>query len=219
MTSSAADVPIQISDIVYPVHVLGPGRRVGIWMQGCSIGCRGCMATHTWAASAGITTTVADVLKSVSGHSTNGLDGITISGGEPSEQPEALRALLVGLQAMPHAAERDILVYTGRSGTWVSGEGSRLFIGADAVMAEPFDVARMGSSPLRGSENQDLITLTPLGELRFAQKALPPRRQIQLYRLEDQLVLIGIPGPEDLEHVRGMARDQGLKMKALRWTV
>ncbi len=36
----------------FPVTVLGPGRRIGIWLQGCSIGCAGCISQDTWEADA-----------------------------------------------------------------------------------------------------------------------------------------------------------------------
>ena len=41
---------IALNRLHWPVTVLGPGRRVGIWMQGCSIGCRGCVSRDTWPA-------------------------------------------------------------------------------------------------------------------------------------------------------------------------
>ncbi len=28
----------------FPVTVLGPGRRIGLWLQGCTIRCRGCVS-------------------------------------------------------------------------------------------------------------------------------------------------------------------------------
>jgi len=37
-----------INLIHYPIHTLGPGERIGVWTQGCSLRCKGCMSTHTW---------------------------------------------------------------------------------------------------------------------------------------------------------------------------
>jgi anaerobic ribonucleoside-triphosphate reductase activating protein len=35
----------------YPVTTLGPGRRIGLWLQGCGLGCPGCLSQDTWAVS------------------------------------------------------------------------------------------------------------------------------------------------------------------------
>ncbi|HAU1321526.1 TPA: radical SAM protein, partial [Legionella pneumophila] len=39
---------IYISRVHFPVTTLGPGHRIGIWFQGCSIRCPGCISTDTW---------------------------------------------------------------------------------------------------------------------------------------------------------------------------
>ena len=39
---------ISINNYKYPVTVLGPGKRIVVWTQGCSIRCKGCMSIHTW---------------------------------------------------------------------------------------------------------------------------------------------------------------------------
>jgi len=33
---------IAISRAHFPISTLGPGLRLGVWMQGCSIRCKGC---------------------------------------------------------------------------------------------------------------------------------------------------------------------------------
>ena len=99
---------LNLSRLHYPVTTLGPGRRVGIWFQGCSIRCPGCVSVDTWAAGQG-GTTVSAVLAAVSPWLVTA-DGVTISGGEPFDQVDALLALLRGLRS---AGAEDILVYSG----------------------------------------------------------------------------------------------------------
>ena len=61
---------IAISRIHYPVTTLGPGKRIGIWMQGCSIRCPGCISADTWAPGRGVVrvrSVIERILRSVSG--------------------------------------------------------------------------------------------------------------------------------------------------------
>ncbi|HEX8094501.1 4Fe-4S cluster-binding domain-containing protein [Jatrophihabitans sp.] len=182
----------------FPVTVLGPGRRAGIWFQGCSIGCAGCMSLDTWA-DRGIEKVpvgaVLDWLESLPG---GGADGVTISGGEPTEQPEALRALLDGLAAWRAGTGRDVLLFTGREPAWVRGAGAAVVRGADAVVAGPFVAAEAGTTPLRGSDNQELVVLTERGRQAYDDLSGFRREAVQLGADATGLWLIGIPMPGGL---------------------
>lgn len=99
-----------LSRIHYPVTTLGPGNRIGIWFQGCSIRCPGCVSVDTWATGKG-GVPIDDVISTISTwfHEAN---GITISGGEPFDQKEALKTLLSKIR---EHTDVDILIYSGYS--------------------------------------------------------------------------------------------------------
>src|ERR1700675_2440335 len=99
---------LQLSRLHFPVTTLGFGRRIGVWFQGCSIRCPGCVSVDTWDPQQG-TSTVAAVLAAMDPW-LNEADGMTVSGGEPFEQVGALVALL---SAVRPRLRGDILVYTG----------------------------------------------------------------------------------------------------------
>ena len=100
---------IRLSRLHHPVTTLGPGVRAGVWVQGCPIGCRGCMSTDTWEAGPEHEIDTGEVLRWLD--TLDRVDGVTISGGEPFEQPEAVRALVTEIaRSRPDA---DILVYSG----------------------------------------------------------------------------------------------------------
>lgn len=92
----------------FPVTTLGPGQRLGIWFQGCSIRCSGCISADTWGPGRTVVD-VASLLEQVAPW-LHEADGITISGGEPFDQFDALLQMLVGLRQRTAA---DILVYSG----------------------------------------------------------------------------------------------------------
>src|SRR3982750_2714627 len=88
---------IELNKAHFPVTVLGPGRRIGLWLQGCSIGCPNCISRDTWEAEPGKAIEIAALLAWCREVTQNVLDGVTISGGEPFDQPDALLALLRSL--------------------------------------------------------------------------------------------------------------------------
>lgn len=92
-------------------------------------------------------------------------EGVTISGGEPFDQPEALRALLQNLR---RRTATDVLVYSGYTFSEIESlvnESSGLI---DVLISEPYVEQATQTSPLRGSDNQVMHFLTELGRKRFA---------------------------------------------------
>ena len=212
---------VLVSRVHHPVTVLGPGRRAGIWFQGCTIRCPGCVAVDTWRADPATAVPVAEVLAWLESLPGDQLDGVTVSGGEPSDQPDALAAVLGGVDALRRARGGDpfdVLVFSGRQPEWVEGPGRHLFAGADAVMAGPYIEALAGTSLLRGSENQRLVALTELGRHRFADNRLPPRSRLQVESDDEGLWMIGIPLPGVMAGLVRGAHEAGLVLRGRSWT-
>ncbi len=156
---------IVLSRVHFPVTTLGPGRRLGIWFQGCSIRCPGCVSADTWP-SRTEQIPVTHVLSAVSEYAC-AADGVTISGGEPFEQPEALGELLSLLRPIL-PPDGDVLVYSGLPFAslepWLLKWPGLI----DALISEPFDTLAPQTRPLMGSDNQVLHTLTDRGQERYA---------------------------------------------------
>ena len=70
----------------------GPGVRYTLFMQGCPHNCKGCHNPDTHDINKGKILDVKDVYNDII--TTRYIDGVTISGGDPFFQPEALRELL-----------------------------------------------------------------------------------------------------------------------------
>lgn len=200
--------PIAISRLHFPVTALGPGPRVGIWMQGCSIRCPGCVSMDTWTHGRGMTTVekVIDAIRPWLDRAA----GVTISGGEPFEQPQALATLLRELRC---ASAADILVFTGYPREAIEPELRRLDGLVDALVTDPFDHLAPQTLALRGSDNQRLHLLTPLGLERFAsyERAADAREQSLDLMFDDDgaIWLAGIPKRNDLRRLQSLLRSQG----------
>jgi len=66
----------------------GPGLRIVIWTQGCLHNCKGCHNPDTHDLNGGFSEDVDNVIKFIEESKIQ--KGITLSGGEPFLQPEAL---------------------------------------------------------------------------------------------------------------------------------
>ena len=199
---------LRLSRVHFPVTTLGPGQRLGIWFQGCSIQCPGCISADTWATNRG-NTTLEDILQQIIVLLPEA-DGITISGGEPFDQPEALVALL---SALRQRTEADILVYSGHSFETLSPVLQRAHGLIDALITDPFQLLSAHSRPLRGSDNQRMHLLTSLGRERFTQFERFLTGQDKLLDVmfdEDGSVwFAGIPSRGDFQRLRDLLQDEG----------
>ncbi|MGH9300239.1 MAG: 4Fe-4S single cluster domain-containing protein, partial [Acidimicrobiales bacterium] len=192
---------LRLSRMHYPVTVLGFGQRIGIWFQGCSIGCRGCISKDTWPADEGFAVTVDEVLDRCEAWAAAGaLDGITISGGEPFEQPAGLLALLDGLTAWlgPRRESVDIMCYSGYPERRLLEAFPEIVQRLDVLVPNPFVQARAPGGRWQGSNNQRLAVLTPLGESRYGGAPSTPATPEIQFVVDDGIWLIGVPRPGDM---------------------
>lgn len=217
---------LRLARIHHPVTVLGPGRRIGMWVQGCSIGCAGCMSKDTWAFDSGHEVLVEEVVRSLvdirDDAAADGLPltGVTISGGEPFDQPLGLQRLASQLRAA--WPDVDLLAYSGYRWERLVRDHAPVLGVLDAVMSEPFVRSRPTALPWRGSANQRLHLLTPLGRSRFehaeregSASSDAPRLQVAVN--ESGVHLIGIPDRDLLDGLDEALRANGLELEDPSW--
>ena len=99
-----------IARILYPVQVLGPGKRVGIWFVGCKHKCKGCSNPELWNINETSYVTIEQVEKLIRNVAKeNVIDGFTITGGDPMEQASEIADLLEKVKDI----SEDVMLYTG----------------------------------------------------------------------------------------------------------
>lgn len=154
-----ADLAWSIHAVLSRTEANGPGRRFGIWVQGCSLACPGCFNPETHA-SAPPSRTVADVLRELG--DALPVDGVTISGGEPLDQPAPLAAFIASLRQTPHLSRLGVVVFSGYTRAEIESDPARLAaIGqADTVIAGRYNAALHLAQGLRGSSNKTYWHLT-----------------------------------------------------------
>lgn len=100
---------IRIHKILTGSRANGPGTRNVVWLQGCSLSCPGCFNPETHAPDGGTSIATDDLCGRLLDPE-NPCGGITISGGEPFQQPEALFELL---QELRNRNSPPVLVFSG----------------------------------------------------------------------------------------------------------
>lgn len=205
----------------YPVTTLGPGLRAGIWTQGCTIGCAGCMSRDTWDPEAGTTNAVADVLAWLRGLPDE-LSGVTVSGGEPFQQPDALCALLCGIRDWSSLRPRpvDVMVYSGYTTAALrrSPRRAEAMDLCDVVVTGPYIARRAPGGRWRGSANQRIEVMTRLGHDRFATPADEPSRgELEMGLDDGRWWIVGVPRPGDLERAEDVLARHGIAVRDVSW--
>lgn len=137
-------------------------------------------------------------------------NGVTLSGGEPFDQPDALAALLAHL---PLTVDQDVLVYSGHPFEHIASHPSLVDGQIDALISDPYLVETPQTLPLRGSDNQRLRLLTDLGRNRFSAFQAPVstghRSLDVMFDTDGTVWLAGIPRPGDMDRLRDILGAQG----------
>ena len=198
-----------VARILYPVRVLGPGNRVGIWFSGCPHGCPGCSNPELWEFHERYKTdadTVLGLLDRIPGP----IDGFTLTGGDPFAQPEALAELLPRLREI----SPDILVYSGWQRQELEDRHPDLLSGIAVLIDGPYLDERNNGCFLRGSDNQGIHILQKALRSRYEPYLREGRNEIQNFTAGSSVISVGIHRPgynaalQNLVKIRGLEEEQ-----------
>ncbi|WP_282693617.1 4Fe-4S single cluster domain-containing protein [Streptomyces sp. CC208A] len=130
----------------------GPGLRFVVWSQGCSLACAGCFNPETHDPRAAPARRVEDLVDEAAG--TDGVEGVTLTGGEPLEQPGAVAAFC---RAIRRRTRLGIIVLTGFTRAEVESHPLRTAAVADVdlLVAGRYNARLRLGAGLRGSANKE----------------------------------------------------------------
>lgn len=155
---------IRVAGMIEESIVDGPGLRFVLFTQGCEHNCEGCHNPETHDKLAGNLVDISEIVKA---YQNSGASGITISGGEPFLQGEALS--LLGNEI--HRLGGDVITYTGyeyrrlQEIQRIHPAVKMLLDVTDLLIDGPFIMAkRTLDRPFMGSTNQKLIALSEKGQ-------------------------------------------------------
>jgi anaerobic ribonucleoside-triphosphate reductase activating protein len=103
------EITLRVAQIVPVTEAEGPGRRFALWFQGCPLRCPGCCNPEMLPFAGGQTMHLREVLRAIGKAVEEGIEGITLLGGEPM----AHAASAAPLARLVQAWNLSVMVFTG----------------------------------------------------------------------------------------------------------
>lgn len=135
----------------------GPGIRLAVFAQGCPHACPGCHNPESWAFDGGQEAEVDQIIRKMDQNPL--LDGVTLSGGEPFAQAEAMAA--IGRAA--HERGLNVITFTGYRWEVLTApqappQWRELLEVTDVLVDGPFVMSQRSLElTFRGSKNQRVL--------------------------------------------------------------
>lgn len=184
---------LRLAQIVPCTEAEGPGHRFAIWVQGCPLRCPGCCNPEMLPFEGGWETTV-DALAEWAGRAAaeDGVEGITLLGGEPLAQAAGAAALARQVQALGLS----VMIFSGFTleeiQTSADPDALDLLAHTDLLVDGPY--LRDQPEPRRrwiGSSNQRIHALTDRYRVDDPRWSGPNTLELRL--VEGELTVNGFP--------------------------
>ena len=177
MQNPDSGVTLNLHAVLSSSRSNGPGARYVIWFQGCTLGCSGCFNPETHAAEARSLVTVRELMWGI-GQVEHRIEGITISGGEPLQQPQGLLHLL---RTVRRETDLSIVLFSGYEMSEILQMklGGFILAELDVLIAGRYQREQHLGAGLRGSSNQTVHLLNDRYTLREVEATLDSEIHIQ----------------------------------------
>lgn len=188
---------LNIADIIPWSKIHGPGERAVIWFQGCPIRCKGCWNPHLIPDIPNHLVRVdklAMFIKSI-----DGIEGITLVGGEPLYQG---KALLNFIKLIKSTSNLTIMLYTGYNRHQIRDEVSKEIVRlSDIIVFGPYiEEKRDLFLKWRGSSNQEIV----INNKKYINYRYDDNvNEAEIHITEDgEIILVGFPDDKLIELVK-----------------
>lgn len=198
---------LNVMSIIPSSNVNGPGDRYVIWTQGCRKGCRGCFNPESWHENDNMLFRAEDLAKRVQCANPYGL---TLTGGDPLEQAEALLEFLeclhgYGSEFLPGG----IICFTGYTVEEIENipVAKRCLEYIDLLIDGRYVDSLRYESGLAGSSNQrfHFSKKSGRGEARISRESIAIDQEVEVHVVDGKIAVTGFPNMD-----RKMLKDLGL---------
>jgi len=148
---------LNIASVAPRSEIYGPGVRFVIWVQGCALGCPGCWNTELWSLEPRRLMSPDELAREILRD--DGLEGITLLGGEPMHQARGLLRLV----RLVRRRGLSVMTYTGFEPVELRAREQRALAMRSDILVTGRYVAAERDVQLRwrGSRNQQVRFPTP----------------------------------------------------------
>lgn len=192
---------LNLAELCPATRTLGPGQRFAIWVQGCCFNCCDCISPDWIPQKQATLVEPKQLAKAIL--SVPSTEGLTISGGEPMLQAQALSELLTQLQQdSPEMEKRDkpqdfsIICYTGFTLKQLQGHSDpaihQVLSAIDVLIDGQYIRELNDNRGWRGSSNQTVHFLTPRHKDE-AQLFCDRRRDVEIHLRYESALMVGVP--------------------------
>jgi anaerobic ribonucleoside-triphosphate reductase activating protein len=177
---------INIHSVINSSRVNGPGDRFVIWTQGCRKHCKNCYNPETWSHYKNNLILVDEIFESIKNSSAT---GVTISGGDPFEQPEELFYLLTKIKQLD--LSDGVIVFTGYTidEIRVREELNKSLDYIDVLIDGLYVEEKRTLSGLAGSSNQEFYFLTD----KISRDKIVIDQEVEIHSLGELIQITGFP--------------------------
>jgi len=169
-------------------EIYGPGIRSVFWTQGCNLACKGCWNTQYWPSRGGEEISVSAILSQLK--ELKDIEGITLLGGEPLQQPQACLELIQGCKEIGLS----VFIYTGYEPSEFDEVMQSCFDLCDiAVTGRYIQELRDTTLRWRGSRNQQVHFISDL----YDDSVLKEQTEVECHILPSgEIRMVGYAEPE-----------------------
>lgn len=207
---------LRISRFLERTETLGPGLRAVVWFQGCTFDCAGCIAVEmnrsidfTLTSPTSLANRILEI---------DGIEGVTLSGGDPFDQPLDLLAEFV--EQLRRRSELTVMCYTGRTLDQLVRPGAddamaRILKQCDILIDGLYVESMNEGSAWRGSSNQVVHFLSP--RYRHLEDSMQENRERQLNVTIGRggaIDITGIPPTGFMDRLRDQLNLRGLALES-----
>ena len=177
---------INLHSTIKSSRVNGPGDRFVIWTQGCRKMCKNCYNPETWSHYRNNLIDIDLLVEEIKNSSTT---GVTISGGDPFEQPEELFYLLREIKQLD--LSDGVIVFSGYTidEIRVREELRKSLDYIDVLIDGLYIDEKRITNGLAGSSNQEFYFLTD----KISRDSINIDQEVEIHSLGELIQITGFP--------------------------
>ncbi len=177
---------INIHSTIKSSRVNGPGDRFVIWTQGCRKMCKNCYNPETWSHYKNNLVDIDSLVEEIKNSS---VSGVTISGGDPFEQPEELFYLLREIKQLD--LSDGVIVFSGYTMREIRGDYKleKCLDYIDVLIDGLYIEEKRITNGLAGSSNQQFHYLSD----KISSDSIEIDQEVEIHLLGELIQITGFP--------------------------